>query len=113
MPPQEIIDGPSPFLLETLETCIGSYEDLYDEANCLNLNIFMPTQGLAGTSSGSEDLTINTKNLPVLVWVYGGAFRRGGNGVCLFGKTSQPLTLYTTKTPHPTLYLTSLSGPYD
>ncbi|KAG0246586.1 Alpha/Beta hydrolase protein [Mortierella sp. GBAus27b] len=88
MPPQEIIDGPSPFLLETLETCIGSYENLYDETNCLNLNIFMPTQGLAGTSSGLDDLTINTKNLPVLVWVYGGALRRGGNGVCLFDVTN-------------------------
>ncbi|KAF9962237.1 hypothetical protein BGZ65_009478 [Modicella reniformis] len=84
MPPQEIIDGPSSFLLETLETCIGKYEDLYDEANCLNLNIFMPSQAVSKSDSDTE----SAKSLPVFIWVYGGALRRGGNGVNLFDATN-------------------------
>lgn len=88
MPPQETIDGPSSFLLETLETCIGGYEDLYDEADCLNLNIFMPTQVLPGHGCSTEKIAMETTSLPVLVWVYGGALRRGGNGVGLFGNES-------------------------
>lgn len=80
MPPQEIIDGPSSFLLETLETCIGSYDDLYDEVDCLNLNIFMPSQAFNAESTGMDKASF-----PVLVWIYGGALRRGGNGVRLYG----------------------------
>jgi carboxylesterase type B len=85
MPPQEIIDGPSSFLLETLETCIGSYDDLYDEVNCLNLNIFVPSQALNGCGNSSTSTGMEATPLPVLVWIYGGALRRGGNGVCLYG----------------------------
>ncbi|KAF9586737.1 hypothetical protein BGW38_002759 [Lunasporangiospora selenospora] len=85
MPPQEIIEGPSPFLLETLETVIGPFEDLYDERDCLNLNIFMPTNSFSSvTSQESLDLSL----LPVLVWIYGGALRRGGNGIALFDATN-------------------------
>ncbi|KAF9356052.1 hypothetical protein BGX34_010121 [Mortierella sp. NVP85] len=88
MPPQEIIDGPSSFLLETLETCIGRYDDLYDEVNCLNLNIFVPSQALNGYNNSSASTGIERTPLPVLVWIYGGALRRGGNGVCLYDATN-------------------------
>ncbi|KAF9211412.1 hypothetical protein BGZ59_008125 [Podila verticillata] len=81
MPPQEIITETSPFLLEALETCLGPYEALYDERDCLNINLFMPTT----VSSGSMD---RSDRLPVFVWLFGGGFRRGGNGIPLLDATN-------------------------
>lgn len=83
MPPQEIISETSPFLLEALETCLGPYEALYDEQDCLNINLFMPTASALISSSDNMD---RSNRLPVFVWLFGGGFRRGGNGIPLLGK---------------------------
>ncbi|KAG0028759.1 hypothetical protein BGZ81_004444 [Podila clonocystis] len=83
MPPQEIISETSPFLLEALETCLGTYEALYDEQDCLNINLFMPTTALASSSDN-----MGRPRLPVFVWIFGGGFRRGGNGIPLLDATN-------------------------
>ncbi|KAG0090214.1 hypothetical protein BGZ92_003429 [Podila epicladia] len=84
MPPQEIISETSPFLLEALETCLGPYEALYDEKDCLNINLFMPTAALISSS----DNIARSDRLPVFVWLFGGGFRRGGNGIPLLDATN-------------------------
>ncbi|KAF9303548.1 hypothetical protein BGZ74_003523 [Mortierella antarctica] len=85
MPPQEIISETSPFLLEALETCLGPYEALYDEQDCLNINLFMPTASALISSSDNMD---RSNRLPVFVWLFGGGFRRGGNGIPLLDATN-------------------------
>ncbi|KAG0029764.1 hypothetical protein BGZ82_007737 [Podila clonocystis] len=81
---QEIISETSPFLLEALETCLGPYEALYDEQDCLNINLFMPTTALVS----SPDNMGSSARLPVFVWLFGGGFRRGGNGIPLLDATN-------------------------
>jgi acetyl esterase/lipase len=52
---------------------------LEDEFHCLNLNIFAPMDIVRG-----RDVSIS--NLPVLLWIHGGAYWTGTAGVDLYGK---------------------------
>ncbi|KAF8983869.1 hypothetical protein BGZ52_000170 [Haplosporangium bisporale] len=52
------------------------YEDHYNEANCLNLNIYMPSQ------------VPTDAKLPVMVFIFGGGLKSGGNGVPLYDCTN-------------------------
>ncbi|KAF9971156.1 hypothetical protein BGZ73_005939 [Actinomortierella ambigua] len=47
---------------------------MFDEENCLNLNIFVPKDHLEHAQS----------LLPVMVWIHGGGFKDGGNGMSLY-----------------------------
>ncbi|KAF9206990.1 hypothetical protein BGZ59_011393 [Podila verticillata] len=64
----------------TLDGSSGSeeirYEDHYNEANCLNLNIYMPSQ------------VPTDAKLPVMVFIFGGGLKSGGNGVPLYDCTN-------------------------
>ncbi|KAF9165263.1 hypothetical protein DFQ26_000366 [Actinomortierella ambigua] len=47
---------------------------MFDEETCLNLNIFVPKDHLEHAQS----------LLPVMVWIHGGGFKDGGNGLSLY-----------------------------
>ncbi|KAG0290843.1 hypothetical protein BGZ96_005709 [Linnemannia gamsii] len=53
------------------------FEDSMSERDCLNCNIFMPASAV-GCSSDEK------QQLPVLVWLYGGGMRTGGNAIPLY-----------------------------
>ncbi|KAF9960857.1 hypothetical protein BGZ72_005693 [Mortierella alpina] len=59
----------------------GTYEECFSEKDCLNLNIFAPTTSVLGMKA-SQPL------LPVVVWIYGGAFRFGSNSAPLYNFTN-------------------------
>ncbi|KAG0235963.1 hypothetical protein BGW42_004418 [Actinomortierella wolfii] len=54
------------------------YEEVFDEKNCLNINIFVP----------HESALESNDPLPVMVWIYGGSFRMGGNLSPLYDATN-------------------------
>ncbi|KAG0226811.1 hypothetical protein BGW42_003350 [Actinomortierella wolfii] len=51
---------------------------MFDEENCLNLNIFVPKDHLEHAQS----------LLPVMVWIHGGGYKDGGNGLSLYDATN-------------------------
>ncbi|KAF9579857.1 hypothetical protein BGW38_003710 [Lunasporangiospora selenospora] len=56
-----------------------AYSKIYNERDCLNLNIFAPRSQLPdpqGKPSGPP--------VPVMVWIHGGGFKDGGNGMELY-----------------------------
>jgi carboxylesterase type B len=55
------------------------FEDSMSERDCLNCNIFLPASAV-GCSLDEK------QQLPVLVWLYGGGMRTGGNAIPLYGK---------------------------
>ncbi|KAF9383195.1 hypothetical protein CPB97_006666 [Podila verticillata] len=67
MPPQTTVMDP---LIQLLTGSSGSekirYEDHYNEANCLNLNIYMPSQ-----------VPRDAKLPPVMVFIFGGGLKSG------------------------------------
>ncbi|KAI9232003.1 MAG: Alpha/Beta hydrolase protein [Podila humilis] len=77
MPPQATVRDP---LIQLLTGSSGSeeirYDDHYNEANCLNLNIYMPNQ------------VPTDAKLPVMVFIFGGGLKSGGNGVPLYDCTN-------------------------
>lgn len=58
----------------------NDFEQTMSERDCLHCNIFIPASAL--TSSEEEEKEL----LPVMVWIYGGAFRAGTNSSPLYGK---------------------------
>jgi carboxylesterase type B len=52
------------------------FDESMNERDCLNCNVFMP----ASAVNSAEE------KLPVLVWLYGGNMRTGGNAIPLYGK---------------------------
>lgn len=79
MPPQTTVMDP---LIQLLTGSSGSekirYEDHYNEANCLNLNIYMPSQ-----------VPRDAKLPPVMVFIFGGGLKSGGNGVPLYDRDKE------------------------
>ncbi|KAG0234814.1 hypothetical protein BGW41_000993 [Actinomortierella wolfii] len=59
----------------------GTYEACCSEKDCLNLNIFAPT-------SSVHSMEASHPLLPVMVWIYGGGFRCGGNNAPLYDFTN-------------------------
>ncbi|KAH7058075.1 Carboxylesterase [Linnemannia elongata] len=55
------------------------YSKVYSEENCLNLNIFAPHDQL---NSKFKPL------IPVMVWIHGGGFKDGSNGMSLYDATN-------------------------
>ncbi|KAF9963236.1 hypothetical protein BGZ73_002381, partial [Actinomortierella ambigua] len=51
-----------------------TYEERFSEKDCLNLNIYMPDKSVLD----SDEV------IPVMVWVYGGGLRSGGNGLPIY-----------------------------
>ncbi|KAF9281284.1 hypothetical protein BGZ88_011696 [Linnemannia elongata] len=72
----------TPFLSMLGFALESPYETVFDERNCLNLNIFAPDDSVL-LRPGEE-----RRFLPVMVWVYGGAFRSGGINAPLFDFTN-------------------------
>lgn len=54
----------------------------HDEKHCLNLNIYVPVEALR---KKDED---GVEPVPVMVWIHGGAFRDGSNGLPMYGMHS-------------------------
>ncbi|KAF9908119.1 hypothetical protein EC991_010247 [Linnemannia zychae] len=50
------------------------FDESMSEHDCLNCNVFMPASAVNSTE----------KELPVLVWLYGGGMRTGGNAIPLY-----------------------------
>ncbi|KAF9576721.1 hypothetical protein EC968_005494 [Mortierella alpina] len=59
----------------------GTYEASCSEKYCLNLNIYAP---MGSVLSNRVDQSL----LPVMVWIYGGGFRCGGNNAPLYDCTN-------------------------
>ncbi|KAF9151264.1 hypothetical protein BG015_006881 [Linnemannia schmuckeri] len=55
------------------------YSKVYSEEHCLNLNIFAPHDRL---NNKSKPL------IPVMVWIHGGGFKDGSNGMSLYDATN-------------------------
>jgi len=83
MAPQQTTIDPLTQLLTGTSGKDPVYEDLYNEENCLNLNIYMPESAAKNPDT----------RLPVLVFFHGGGLRTGGNGVRLYGKSATPMKL--------------------
>ncbi|KAF9972073.1 hypothetical protein BGZ73_004876 [Actinomortierella ambigua] len=76
-PPQPVASPPLFAMLAGVENP-GTYEERFSEKECLNLNIYMPDKSVLDSDEA----------LPVMVWVYGGAFRVGGNGLPIYDCTN-------------------------
>jgi carboxylesterase type B len=78
MSPQQTVNHPFiSILLGSSST--NDFDETMSERDCLHCNIFMPASALTPSSSSEEEL------LPVMVWIYGGAFRAGTNASPLYG----------------------------
>ncbi|KAG0295404.1 hypothetical protein BGZ96_011777 [Linnemannia gamsii] len=64
----------------------NDYDETMSERDCLHCNIFMPASALTSLSEEKEEL------LPVMVWIYGGAYRSGTNSTPLYDCTEMLLT---------------------
>lgn len=51
----------------------------HDEKHCLNLNVYVPVETLNKKDVDGVEL------VPVMVWIHGGAFRDGSNGLPMYG----------------------------
>ncbi|KAF9158107.1 hypothetical protein DFQ26_007970 [Actinomortierella ambigua] len=76
-PPQGYRNPPLGVLLTGLED--HQYEDWFNEKDCLNLNIYAPDESVLGSIG---------EPLPVMVWIYGGAYRLGGTHTPLYDATN-------------------------
>ncbi|KAG0231465.1 hypothetical protein BGW42_000217 [Actinomortierella wolfii] len=75
-PPQPTESNP---VLEAIGSAVeGTYEENFDEKDCLNVNIYMPHESVLGSND----------SLPVMVWVYGGGYRTGGNRLATYDCTN-------------------------
>lgn len=56
------------------------------DEDCLNLNIFIPSRFMIHNEDETIGLSpdINQANLPVMVYIFGGAFTSGSNNVPLY-----------------------------
>ncbi|KAF9908121.1 hypothetical protein EC991_010249 [Linnemannia zychae] len=79
MPPQQTDNNPLLSVILGVPEKFDYVQDM-DERDCLNCNIFMPASAVGSNS---------TEKLPVLVWIYGGGLRNGGNAIPLYGKYKQ------------------------
>ncbi|GJJ69375.1 hypothetical protein EMPS_01721 [Entomortierella parvispora] len=78
MAPQQTTTDPLTELLTGAPEKDPVYESLYNEENCLNLNIYMPESATKNPDS----------RLPVMVFFHGGGLRTGGNGLSLYDLTN-------------------------
>ena len=51
--------------------------------DCLHLNVYVPSRLLVANGQGGYYVDTDEK-LPVMVWIYGGAFEAGGSNVILY-----------------------------
>ncbi|KAF9416294.1 hypothetical protein BGZ94_010251 [Podila epigama] len=75
------------------------YNKVFNERDCLNLNIFAPSSHLAQQGNKSK------APIPVMVWIHGGGYRDGSNAMDLYDATN--LVAYAeTKLGRPVIVIT-------
>jgi para-nitrobenzyl esterase len=63
-----------------LETAFGAAAPVYDEADCLSLNVWAPAGSIGGATAGAMP-AIETHGLPVMMWIHGGAYLTGSGSI--------------------------------